>query len=152
MPNESGCPIQSKTGSISEPDSFPVTALSADSAAGRFELLHDGIHAEAARLLARRILQEGFQEFRRDQPRRAQGVHATRRPVTPADPFETGPRETIGWGYWSARRMYTLSAAGLIATEFLKTFLEYPPRQEPGSFSVDAIMEQLESARSRLGG
>lgn len=53
---------------------------------------------------------------------------------------------------WSARRMYTLGAAALIATDFLKTFAEYPPRQEPGSFSVDAIMRQLESARSRIGG
>ncbi len=48
--------------------------------------------------------------------------------------------------------MYTLSAAGLIATEFLKTFVEYPSRQGPGSFSVDAIMKQLESARSGIGG
>jgi len=68
-----------------------------------------------------------------------------------ADPFETGPRETIGWGDWSVRRMYTLSAAALIAQDFLKTFLEYPPRQEPGSFSVDAIMQQLKSPTSRMG-
>ena len=91
-----------------------------------------------------------------------EGFDVWKKPYTPlawpnlidlrADPFETGPRETIGWGDWSARRMYTLSAAGLIATEFLKTFLAYPPRQEPGSFSVDAIMKQLESARSRIGG
>jgi hypothetical protein len=69
-----------------------------------------------------------------------------------ADPFEMGPRETIGWGMWSTARMYTLSAAGLIATDFIKTFVDYPPRQAPGSFSVDAIIKQLEVSRSRPGG
>ena len=68
-----------------------------------------------------------------------------------SDPFETGPRETIGWGSWSAHRMFALSAATVLATDFLKTFLDYPPRQKPGSFSVDAILEQLEQSRARMG-
>ena len=46
--------------------------------------------------------------------------------------------------------MYTLSGAAMITQDFLKTFLEYPPRQSPGSFSVDG-MQQLESARARMG-
>jgi hypothetical protein len=29
----------------------------------------------------------------------------------------------------------------LIATDFLPTFLDYPPRQSPGSFSVDGILQ-----------
>ena len=92
----------------------------------------------------------------------AHGFDVWKNPYTPlawpnlfdlrADPFETGPRETIGWGDWSARRMYTLSAAGLIAQDFLRTFLDYPPRQSPGSFSVDGIMQQLEAAQARMGG
>jgi arylsulfatase A-like enzyme len=69
-----------------------------------------------------------------------------------ADPFETGPRETIGWGMWSTKRMHTLSAAGLVATDFLKTFAEFPPRQAPGSFSVDGILKKLEASRARMGG
>jgi hypothetical protein len=48
--------------------------------------------------------------------------------------------------------MYTLSAASLIASDFLKNFLEFPPRQSPGSFSVDGIMKNLEAQRSRMGG
>lgn len=31
---------------------------------------------------------------------------------------------------------------------FLKTFLDFPPRQEPGSFNVDKMIEQLEAARA----
>ena len=37
---------------------------------------------------------------------------------------------------------------GVITTEFLKSFLDFPPRQEPGSFSADAIIKNLEAARS----
>jgi arylsulfatase A-like enzyme len=92
----------------------------------------------------------------------AHGFDVWKNPYTPlawpdlldlrADPFESAPRESIGWGAWSTKRMYTLSAAGLIATDFLKTFLDYPPRQSPGSFNVDVIIKQLEESRSRMGG
>ena len=44
--------------------------------------------------------------------------------------------------------MFALSAAAVIATDFLNTFVDYPQRQTPGSFSVDKIMEQLEAARA----
>jgi arylsulfatase len=30
--------------------------------------------------------------------------------------------------------------------KFLETFKEYPPRQKPGSFSIDQVMEKMESA------
>jgi arylsulfatase A-like enzyme len=92
----------------------------------------------------------------------AHGFDVWKNPYTPlawpdlldlrADPFETGPRETIGWGNWSAARMYTLSGASLVASDFLKSFLDFPPRQSPGSFSVDGILKNLEASRSRIGG
>jgi hypothetical protein len=44
--------------------------------------------------------------------------------------------------------MFSISAAAVITTEFMKTFLDFPPRQEPGSFSVDGIIQQLEAARA----
>ena len=91
----------------------------------------------------------------------AHGFDVWKNPYTPlawpdlidlrADPFETGPRETIGWGNWSAARMYTLSGAALVTKDFLKTFLEFPPRQEPGSFSADAIIKQLQATEGRMG-
>ena len=56
--------------------------------------------------------------------------------------------ESIGWGQWSTKRMYTLSAAAVVATDFLKTFLDFPQRQTPGSFNVDTIMDQLEAVRA----
>ena len=88
----------------------------------------------------------------------AHGFDVWKNPYTPlgwpsivdlrADPFERAMEESIGYGMWATKRMYALSAAGVIATEFLETFLDYPPRQEPGSFNVDKIIESLEAARA----
>ena len=89
----------------------------------------------------------------------AHGFDVWKNPFTPlgwpdllhlrADPFESAPHESIGWAPWATSRMFALSAAGIIAQEFLQTFLDYPPRQAPGSFSVDAILQQLENARAQ---
>jgi len=35
-----------------------------------------------------------------------------------------------------------------VATEFLKTFLDFPQRQQPGNFSAEGIIKQLEAARA----
>ncbi len=88
----------------------------------------------------------------------AHGFDVWKNPYTPlawpsmvnlrADPFERAMHESIGWGDWSTRRMYVLSGAAVVATDFMKTFLDYPQRQQPGSFSTDAIMNQLEAARA----
>ena len=56
--------------------------------------------------------------------------------------------ESIGWADWSVLRMYALSGASVVATNFMKTFLDYLQRQQPGNFGVDAIMQQLEAARA----
>jgi arylsulfatase A-like enzyme len=88
----------------------------------------------------------------------AHGFDVWKNPYTPlgwpsmvnlrTDPFERAMHESIGWGMWSTKRMYSISAAAVLATDFLKTFLDYPQRQQPGNFNVDAIMTQLESVRA----
>jgi arylsulfatase len=88
----------------------------------------------------------------------AHGFDVWKNPYTPqawpsvvdlrADPFERAMHESIGYGLWATKRMYTISAAAVITGRFLETFLDYPPRQTPGSFSVDAIMRSLEAARA----
>ena len=85
----------------------------------------------------------------------AHGFDVWKNPYTPlgwpdvinlrADPFESAPHESIGWADWAVRRMYAISGGALLATDFIKTFVEYPPRQEPGSFSIDAIIENLKA-------
>ena len=88
----------------------------------------------------------------------AHGFDVWKNPYTPqawpsvvdlrADPFERAMHESIGYGPWATKRMYTISAGAVIATQFLESFLDFPPRQSPGSFSVDGIIKQLEAARS----
>jgi len=65
-----------------------------------------------------------------------------------ADPFERAMHESIGYGLWATKRMYAISGAAVLTTRFLKTFLDFPPRQEPGSFNVDKIIEKLQAARA----
>lgn len=42
--------------------------------------------------------------------------------------------------------MYAISAAAVLTQDYLKSFLEFPPRQEPGSFSVDKIIAKMQAA------
>ena len=65
-----------------------------------------------------------------------------------ADPFERAMHESIGYAGWATSRMYRISAAAVITQNFLSTSLDFPPRQEPGSFSVDAIIKKREAARA----
>ena len=86
------------------------------------------------------------------------GFEVWKKPYTPLawpslvnlrmDPFERAMHESIGYAPWAVQRMYAISGAAVITTKFAETFLDYPPRQEPGSFSVDKILEKLESARA----
>ena len=41
-----------------------------------------------------------------------------------ADPFERAMHASIGWIMWSTKSMYVLSAAAVIATEFLSKLLQ----------------------------
>ena len=87
----------------------------------------------------------------------AHGFDVWKNPYTPlawpslvdlrADPFERAMHESIGWGLWSTKRMYTISGAAIITQNFLKSFLEFPPRQEPGNFNVNGMLEKMKSAR-----
>jgi arylsulfatase len=84
----------------------------------------------------------------------AHGFDLWKNPYTPlawpdiinlrADPFESAPHDSIDWPAWALRRMYAISAGALVATDFVKTFVKYPPRQTPGSFNLDSIIANLE--------
>ena len=60
------------------------------------------------------------------------------------DPFERADHESIGYGIWRAERMYMLAPGAAIVGQFLATFQEFPPRQKPGSFNLDRVLESLE--------
>jgi arylsulfatase A-like enzyme len=59
------------------------------------------------------------------------------------DPYERGPITSNTYFDWMIDRAYMLVPAQAFVGEFLKTFVEYPPRQKAASFSLDQVMEKL---------
>jgi arylsulfatase len=65
------------------------------------------------------------------------------------DPFERAEYEGFGYEQWFAEHMFVLAPAGAYVGQWLQSFREFPPRQKPGSFNLDRVMEAV---TSRQGG
>jgi arylsulfatase len=63
-----------------------------------------------------------------------------------SDPFERAHKEGIGYPQWQFEHMYMFAPAGTYIAEWLQSFREFPPRQKPGSFSLDRVMEKVTRA------
>src|SRR5262245_8749668 len=63
-----------------------------------------------------------------------------------ADPFETADHEGMDYERWRVERLFVLVPAQAYVAKFLETFKEVPPRQKPGSFSIDQVMENMQNA------
>ncbi len=61
------------------------------------------------------------------------------------DPFERADHEGMGYQRWRAERMFALAPAQAYVAKWLKTFEDYPPRQKPGSFSLQNAMDEIAS-------
>ena len=61
------------------------------------------------------------------------------------DPFERASDESTGHPQWAAERMFVLAPAGAYVGQWLQSFREFPPRQKPGSFNLDRVMEAVTS-------
>jgi arylsulfatase A-like enzyme len=59
-----------------------------------------------------------------------------------ADPFERGP-ESIEYYKWAAERMFLIVPSQAIVAKWLQSFKEFPIRQKPASFNLDAVMQKL---------
>ncbi|NKB87018.1 MAG: sulfatase-like hydrolase/transferase [Acidobacteria bacterium] len=62
------------------------------------------------------------------------------------DPFERADHEAMSYPKWRLERLYALVPAQVLVGQFLATFQEFPPRQTPASFSIDQVLERLQSA------
>ena len=62
------------------------------------------------------------------------------------DPFEKAQHNSNTYNDWFLDRPYILVPLQGLAGQFLMTMQEYPPSQEPGSFNLSKIEEQLKSA------
>jgi arylsulfatase A-like enzyme len=60
------------------------------------------------------------------------------------DPFERAEEENaMGYQRWYMERMFLIAPAGAYVAKWLQSFKDFPPRQKPGSFNLDRVMEQV---------
>ena len=57
------------------------------------------------------------------------------------DPFEKADKESDNYVDWRFRRVFLIGPIQLSLANLLNTFIEYPPRQRPASFSINQIVE-----------
>jgi hypothetical protein len=60
-----------------------------------------------------------------------------------SDPFERAFHEGIGYPQWQFEHMFMFAPAGAYVGQWLQSFRDFPPRQKPGSFSLDRVMEAI---------
>jgi arylsulfatase len=60
------------------------------------------------------------------------------------DPFERAEEENaMGYQRWYMERMFMIAPAGAYVGQWLQSFKEFPPRQKPGSFNLERVMEAV---------
>jgi arylsulfatase A-like enzyme len=57
------------------------------------------------------------------------------------DPFELAQDIGMDYDRWFVEHMFMIAPAGGYVAKWLESFREFPPRQKPGSFSLDRVME-----------
>lgn len=83
----------------------------------------------------------------------AQGSNVWINPFTPlreaqlvnlrSDPFERAQDDAVGYFLWSKDRAFIKLSMRDVVGNYLRTFVSYPPRQRPGSFNLERMMEKL---------
>jgi len=59
------------------------------------------------------------------------------------DPFERAVHEGIGYPQWQFEHMFAIAPAANFVGRWLQSFRDFPPRQKPGSFNLDRVMEAI---------
>jgi len=59
------------------------------------------------------------------------------------DPFERAENESIGYNKWWVDHMFVFAPAAAYVGEWVQSFNEFPPRQKPGTFNLDRVMESI---------
>jgi arylsulfatase len=67
------------------------------------------------------------------------------------DPFERAEYEGYGYNQWFAEHMFLFAPAGAYVGQWLQSFREFPPRQKPGSFNLDRVMEAVTKPQGNGG-
>jgi arylsulfatase A-like enzyme len=64
------------------------------------------------------------------------------------DPFERAEYEAMGYDKWFIDHMFTIAPAAAYVGGWLQSFREFPPRQKPGSFNLDRVMEAVTTGQT----
>ena len=59
------------------------------------------------------------------------------------DPFERAEYEAIDYNHWWANHAFVFAPTAAYVGQWLQSFREFPPRQKPGSFNLDRVMEAI---------
>jgi arylsulfatase A-like enzyme len=60
-----------------------------------------------------------------------------------SDPFERADHEGLGYSQWRIDRTFLVAPAAHHVGQWLQSFREFPPRQKPGSFNLERVMESV---------
>ena len=61
------------------------------------------------------------------------------------DPFELPQDIGMAYDRWYLEHMFVIAPAAAYVGNWLQSFKEFPPRQNPGSFNLDCVMESVTS-------
>jgi len=67
------------------------------------------------------------------------------------DPFERAELESGAYDTWRFERLFLIAPGAAYVGKFIGTFKEYPPRQKPGSFNLDRVLESLQQPPGGAG-
>ena len=62
------------------------------------------------------------------------------------DPFERADTDSNGYWNWLLERTFVIGGAQGQVAQLMQSFVEFPPRQKPGSFNLDKVVEQMKDA------
>jgi arylsulfatase A-like enzyme len=60
-----------------------------------------------------------------------------------SDPYEYAPQNSAAWEDWAMRHAFLILPAVEKVAMYLNTYKAFPPRQAPGTFSIDQIISTL---------
>lgn len=60
------------------------------------------------------------------------------------DPYETAPFEAGEYDQWMVEHLPFMYLGSATTFEWLQSFQEFPPRQVPGTWSIDQIVEKMQ--------
>jgi arylsulfatase len=66
-----------------------------------------------------------------------------------SDPFERAEYEGMDYSRWWLSHAFVFAPAGAYVARWLQSFREFPPRQKPGSFNLDNVMEAVSKAHGQ---